>query len=165
MNGGSTDFTRLALIALLAGCAPAPPLDFDGKPMRAVLLLAFFEGGVLAVQRGNSHARAIVELTVEEPLGATMEPVSLRVGSEPSLRPTRLHLDRSDCAAKARLDTTRRRQPEAGGVPVVAVATPCVTMIRAEFRLARLPTANDSLFVITHDRRVRPAQWYRARTR
>ena len=161
MNGPAAALSWLAMTPLLVACGLPLPRDFDGKPVQAVRLVGVFEGGVLVVQRSNAPARVIVELAVEDLAGATMDGLSLRVGKQPPLLPTRLHRDQPGCDATSRRDRSRQAQPTENGMSPVTRTMPCLTWIRAEFLLARPPTTNDSLFIITRDGRSLPVRWYR----
>ena len=160
MSGTAASFKWLAITALLGACRLPIPLDFDGKPVQAVRLVGVFEGGVLVVQHSTSSARVIVELQAEEPVGAILYELSLRVGSEPAVRPTRLLGDQAGCGATARRDRLPQPEPE-DRTSLTMRITPCLTRIRAEFLLPRTPTVNDSLFIITRDARPLPVRWYR----
>ena len=137
------------------------PLDFDGKPVQAVRLVGVFEGGMLVVQHSNAPARVIVELAVEDLAAATVDRLSPRVGNQPTLPPARLQRDQPGCDTTSQRDRSRPAEPTENSMSPVTRIMPCVTWIRAEFLLARPPTANDSLFIIRRDGRALPVRWYR----
>lgn len=139
---------RLLICASLAACGVPRMLDLDGRPIERPGLVAVGEGIWLVVDSSAPWPRAVLELYLEppDPWGrlAPLPPLELSLGPARRLAPQRLASQPVACgpavAAQPGEGPTRDRN-------TVLIGFRSCRLLRAEFRLARMPTVSDKASV------------------
>ena len=154
----------LGATAWLVGCGTPTLIDLDGRPLKEPELLACVQGGWLAVDSSDSGIRAVLKMRGEsDAVDRTpwdLSTLELRVGAEDPVAPSRLSNEDPRCsAAKPRsAEPAREAQAEAADRPPAETGLRCLHVVRVEFILPRLPTADDSVTLKVGDK-TSPVRW------
>ena len=115
----------LLVIVSLSACAPTM-YHLDGHPFITLTPITTFEGGWIAVDSCSLGVHALVELEIEAPeprlRPASLDELSLRLGSSGAVRPRDLQIDGPLCWPRMRENIGYQPQRPARGVRPQTVA-------------------------------------------
>lgn len=142
-----------ALLAFsVAGCGSPALIDVDGRPIRRPLLIARLADGWVAVDSSAAGARAVLELRAETPRDDVppwqVGGLHLQFSSGEPLKPARMRCDAPKCCPprpQSAEPPTEREVPEVEEPAEEVAEGACLHVMRAEFRLPRVPTPADSV--------------------
>ena len=140
------------LILYTLGCGTPTLLDVDGQVVRRPLLVARVANGWVAVDSSGGAARAVLELRAETARDDVppwqVGGLHLQFGSGELLKPARVRCDAPKCCPPRPQEPelpTEREVPEVEEPAEEVAEGTCLHVVRAEFRLPRVPTPADSV--------------------
>ena len=141
-----------ALAVAPSGCGKPTLVDVDGRAIRRPLLIARVADGWVAVDSSGGAARAVLELRAETPRDDVppwqVGGLHLQFGSGEPLKPARVRCDAPRCCPprpQSAETPTEREIPQVEEPAEEVAEGTCLHVMRAEFRLPRVPTPADSV--------------------